>query len=128
MSRVVSTPDAPRPSGSYSQGLLVGNVLFTAGMGPHDPVTGKVRGKTIHEQTEYTLASLEAVVIAAGMSKADVVKVTAHLARLDQDFAGYDEVYRRFFQPPFPTRTTVGSVLPGILLEVDLIAVRGNDE
>lgn len=127
MSTVVSTPDAPHPSGSYSQGLLAGNLLFTAGMGPHDPTTGEVRGTSIEEQTRHTLSNLDAVLTAAGMQRSDVVKVTAHLARLEEDFASYDEVYRQFFEPPYPTRTTVGSVLSGILLEVDLIAVRRDE-
>lgn len=126
MSKIVSTPNAPRPSGSYSQGLIAGNLLFTAGMGPHDPATGEVRGNTIEEQTAYTLASLEAVLSAAGVSRSDVVKVTVHLARLGDDFARFDEAYRRFFQPPYPARTTVGSTLAGILLEVDFIAVTGS--
>lgn len=54
----------------------------------------------------------------------DVVKATVHLQHLDRDFAAYNEVYANRFQPPYPVRTTVGSTLAGILVEVDVVAVR----
>jgi 2-iminobutanoate/2-iminopropanoate deaminase len=123
----VVTHEAPRPSGAYSQGVIAGGFLFTAGMGPHRPDGHAVVGETIEEQTRQTLANLDAVLRAAGMNRDDVVKVTAHLQELDRDFDGYDAVYQEFFRPPFPARITVGSALSGILLEVDFIAVRSAD-
>jgi enamine deaminase RidA (YjgF/YER057c/UK114 family) len=93
-------------------------------MGPHDPRTGAVVGKTIEEQARQTLSNLESVLTAAGLQRSDVVKVTAHLQDLDRDFQGYDATYRAFFGRPFPARTTVGSQLAGILLEIDFIALR----
>jgi len=56
-----------------------------------------------------------------GAKFADVVKVTAHLQDVNRDFAAYDAVYREFFSAPFPVRTTVGSDLINILVEIDLV-------
>lgn len=120
----IRTAGAPRPSGTYSQGVEAGQFIFTAGMGPHDPVAGAPVGTTIEEQTARTLDNLRAVLEEAGSSLNDVVKVTAHLQKVNRDFAGYDSVYRLYFQPPYPVRTTVGSDLLGILVEVDVVALR----
>lgn len=123
--RVIRTDAAPAPGGSYSQGRAVGGLLFTAGMGPHDPGTGQVVGTGIEEQTARVMESLTAVLAAAGASWSDVVKVTVHLQDLDRDFPGYDATYRRYVQDPFPVRTTVGSTLAGILVEIDVVAAVG---
>jgi 2-iminobutanoate/2-iminopropanoate deaminase len=127
MTTEITTPEAPRPGGAYSQAIAVGPYLFTAGMGPHDPRTGEIVGSTIEEQTRQTLKNLEAVVLAAGMSLDNVVKVTAHLRDFKRDFPGYDITYRDFFKHPFPVRTTVGSDIGNILLEVDIVAFRSED-
>jgi enamine deaminase RidA (YjgF/YER057c/UK114 family) len=81
-----------------------------------------VRGTTIEEQTEVTLTNLRFVLSAAGLTLADVVRVGAHLQDLERDFAGFEHVYKRYFKPPYPARTTVGSRLPGILVEIDVVA------
>jgi len=124
MTQEIVTAAAPPPSGSYSQGIQAGPFIFTAGMGPHDPETGVVVGQTIAEQTRQTLKNLDGVLAAAGLHRDHVVKVTAHLQNLERDFEGYDIAYSDFFCRPFPARTTVGSQLAGILLEVDFIALR----
>jgi enamine deaminase RidA (YjgF/YER057c/UK114 family) len=97
--------------------------VFTAGVGPHDPASGEIVGSTIEEQTQQALLNLEAVLSARELGRDDVVKVTVHLEELDRDFAGFDAAYRKFFRDPFPVRTTVGSRLDGILLEIDCIAM-----
>ena len=87
-----------------------------------DPVSGRIPAG-IRAQTRQVIGNLAAVLEAAGMTLNDVVKVTAHLA----DLAMFDEfnlVYAKCFQPPYPARTTVGSQLRGILVEVDAIAVQ----
>ena len=121
--RVVSTSHAPTPSFGYSQAVIAGPVLFTAGTGPHDPESGEVIGKDIQEQTRVTMRNLEQVLMAAGLTFDDVVKATVHLADLKRDFPGFDAVYREFLSPPFPSRTTVGSTLWDILVEIDVVAV-----
>lgn len=119
----IQTNRAPAPGGSYSQGIAAGPWVFTAGMGPHDPDSKEIVGSTIEEQTQQALLNLEAILSARELSRDDIVKVTAHLEDLDHDFAGFDAAYRRFFREPFPVRTTVGSRLDGILVEIDCIAV-----
>jgi 2-iminobutanoate/2-iminopropanoate deaminase len=69
------------------------------------------------------LRNLEAILRGAGCSLADVVKVPAHLAALT-DFDAFNQVYRQYFHEPLPARTTVGSQLNHILVEVDVIAYR----
>jgi 2-iminobutanoate/2-iminopropanoate deaminase len=120
--RQVLTQAAPAPSGGYSQGMVVAGLVFVSGQGPFDPSTGAVRGTTIEEQTEQTLTNLEAVLGAAGARLADVVKVGVHLADIGL-FTRFNDTYASRFADPKPARTTVGSQLDGILVEIDAIAV-----
>jgi 2-iminobutanoate/2-iminopropanoate deaminase len=118
----IRTGDAPAPAGSYSQGLVAGDFLYTAGMGPTDPRTGEVVGDDVATQTRQVLENLRAILAARGLTFDNVVKATVHLQELRRDFAAYDAVYRSYFTPPFPVRTTVGSDLMNILVEIDLVA------
>lgn len=122
MLREISTAQAPVPVGPYSQAIVAGGFLFTAGQGPIDPRTGAVVGSTIEDQTQQTITNLERILAAAGAGLADVARVTVHLADLS-DFARFNEIYGARFRPPRPARTTVGSALMGILVEIDVIAV-----
>jgi enamine deaminase RidA (YjgF/YER057c/UK114 family) len=97
--------------------------VFTSGTGPHDVVTRQVVGTTVREQTQQVLRNIEAILEAAGSSLRDVVKLTAHLADLRSDWAEFDAVCRETFAGALPTRTTVGSQLGGLLVEIDVIAV-----
>lgn len=112
---------APAPGGSYSHGVVANGFLYTCGMGPADPATGKTVDGGVAEQTRQTLKNLQAILAERGAVFADVVKVTAHLQDVNRDFAAYDVVYREFFTAPFPVRTTVGSDLINILVEIDLV-------
>jgi 2-iminobutanoate/2-iminopropanoate deaminase len=123
--QAIQTEKAPPPGGSYSQGLRAGDFLFTAGTGPWHPVTRQVVGATIEEQTIRTLENLRAVLEAGGASLSDVVKTTVYLSDLGQ-FATFNQVYTRYFPDPKPVRTTVGSQLSGILVEIDAVAYLGN--
>ena len=117
-----TSPDSGPP---FSPGLVVGTTVYVAGQGPIDPRTRKIAGTTIEEQTRLTLENVKRVLDAAGCAMDDCVKVTAHLARID-DFDRYNDVYRTFFNKPFPVRTTVQSVLwGGMLVEIDAVAVKG---
>lgn len=123
----IRTDSAPTPKGTYSQALRVGDFVYTSGFGPHDPGTGEVVGSDIGEQTEQTLHNVDAALRAAGASLAAAVKMTVHLSDL-KDFAGFDAVYRSKLSEPYPVRTTVGSRLAGILVEIDAVAVVGEDD
>ena len=119
--RQVTTSAAPAPGGPYSQAISVAGLVFVAGQRPQDPVTGQI-ADGVPAQTRQVLQNVATVLHAAGCTLADVVKATVHLA----DLAYFDEfnaVYREFFAEPYPARTTVGSSLRGILVEVDVIAV-----
>lgn len=118
----ISTPDAPQPAGNYSQGIRLGNLVWTAGFGPQHPVTGEIPA-SVAEQTRQVLRNVEATLVAAGLDLGDVLKTTVHLADL-ADFAEFDEAYGEFFPYPKPARTTVGSQLAGIKVEIDVIAGR----
>jgi 2-iminobutanoate/2-iminopropanoate deaminase len=121
--QITTTTGAP-PAGAYSQGLRAGDFIFVSGQGPLDPATGKVVGETIEEQTARTIENIQAILAAGGASLADVVKVSAHLTDLAH-FDAYNRVYASYFPDPKPARTTVGSQLMGILVEIDAIAYVG---
>lgn len=123
----IQTAGAPTPGGAYSQGIAVGDLLFTAGMGPIDPITGAIVGNDVAAQTHQTLGNLGAVLAAHGLGFADVVKATVHLQEVARDFKAYDEVYRTYLVEPYPVRTTVGSDLNGILVEIDFVACKTHD-
>jgi 2-iminobutanoate/2-iminopropanoate deaminase len=120
----LKTTSGAAPIGAYSQGLKVGDFVFVSGQGPLDPQTGQVVGSTIEEQTARVLENIKAILAAGGATMADVVKVTAHLSDLAL-FERYNNVYATYFPDPKPTRTTVGSALLGILVEIDAIAYVG---
>jgi reactive intermediate/imine deaminase len=120
--RAIQTDDAATPGGAYSQGIVANGFLYTSGMGPIEVVTGAVVGTGIEEQTEKTLANLAAVLAAEGLDFSNVVRATVHLQDLQRDFERFNETYEKHFPKPYPVRTTVGSQLDGILVEIDLIA------
>ena len=122
----ITTTTGASPMGAYSQGLRAGEFIFVSGQGPLDPATGKIVGETIEEQTARTLENIKAILEAGGATMADVVKVTAHLTDLS-NFAAYNRVYATYFPDPKPVRTTVGSQLLGMLVEIDAIAYIGKE-
>jgi 2-iminobutanoate/2-iminopropanoate deaminase len=117
----IRTTRAPRPAGHYSQGIVANGFLYTAGFGPQNPETGAI-AETVGEQTAQVLRNIQAVLAERNLTMADVVKTTAHLQHLKRDFAEYDAAYGEFFTDPFPVRTTVGSDLFDILVEIDVVA------
>lgn len=120
----VHTTKAPQPAGPYSQAIVSGDLLFTAGFGPQDPATGEIPG-TVGEQTRQVLRNLRSVLAERGATLDDALKTTVHLADL-ADFEEFNAAYREFFSEPFPVRTTVGSQLANILVEIDLVARIGD--
>jgi 2-iminobutanoate/2-iminopropanoate deaminase len=126
---IVSSPAAPRAIGPYSQAVLVerggGRTLYCSGQIPLDPATGELVPGDIVPQTERVLANVEAVLAAAGMSCADVVKTTVYLTDLG-DFARMNEVYARRFPSAPPARSTVQvAALPrGARVEIEVVAVQ----
>lgn len=122
MDHFVVTDNVPRPAGPYSHGVVAQGLLFTAGMGPHRP-DGTLAGDTVADQTTQVLRNLEAILAARQRTLADVVKVTVHLADVERDFAEFNAAYHEVMPAPYPVRTTVGSTLLGILVEIDVVAL-----
>ena len=119
--QAITIPNAPKPAGPYSHGVVANGFLYTAGFGPQDPATGEVVPGGVGEQTAQVLRNIQAVLSEVGASMDDVVKTTAHLQHLKRDFAEYNEAYATFFTEPYPVRTTVGSELYDILVEIDVV-------
>ena len=115
------TTRAPQPAGPYSQGIEANGFLFTAGFGPQDPANGNAVADTVADQTRQVLRNVRAVLSERQLTLDDCVKTTVHLADL-ADFAEFNTAYEEFFTPPYPVRTTVGSQLANILVEIDVVA------
>ena len=122
-SRIISTENAPRAIGPYSQAVASGGYLFLSGQVPLDPATGQLVRGTVEEEVERVLENLKAVLQAAGAGLQDVVRTTVFLADL-KDFDPMNRVYARYFSANPPARSTVQvAALPrGARVEIDAIA------
>lgn len=125
MKKEIKTDKAPKAIGPYSQAIATNGLIFASGQIAIDPSTGKLSTGTIEEQTELVLKNLKAVLEAAGSSLDNVVKCTVFLQDMD-DFTRMNEVYGRFFRPPYPARAAVQVArLPkDVKIEIEAIAVR----
>lgn len=114
---------APTPAGPYTPALIANGFLFISGQVPKRPDTNQVVEGDITVQTHQVMQNLQGILAAGGCTFADVVKATVHLTDL-KDFAAFNKVYAEYVTEPYPTRTTVQSILnPGYKVEIDLIAV-----
>jgi 2-iminobutanoate/2-iminopropanoate deaminase len=123
--RSITTDQAPRAIGPYSQAIATESLVFTAGQIALDPSSGEVVGKSTADQTDRVLRNLAAVLTAAGSGLEQVVKTTVYLADM-ADFPAMNEVYARHFGSHKPARSTVQAAgLPkGVRVEIDVIATR----
>jgi len=122
----VETKNAPAAIGPYSQAQIVGNLVFTAGQIPLDPVTMELTTGGIAEQTERVMMNLRGILEAAGASLSSVVKTTVFLRDMN-DFTAMNEVYGRHFGDHRPARSTVQAArLPrDVAVEIEAIAAVG---
>lgn len=122
MSNKVYTKNAPEAIGPYSQAMVTGNLVFTSGQIPLNPLNGQIVGENITEQTEQVCKNLQAVLTAAGSGLDKAVKTTCFLSNMD-DFAAFNEVYAKYFTSK-PARSCVAvKTLPkNVLVEVEVIA------
>ena len=121
----VATDKAPKAIGPYSQAIVTGGVVYTAGQVALDPQSGELVGANVAQETEQVLKNLTAVLLAAGSSLGQVVKTTVYLADM-ADFAAMNEVYAKHFGGHRPARSTVQAAgLPkAARVEIDAIAIR----
>jgi 2-iminobutanoate/2-iminopropanoate deaminase len=119
----VTSPDAPKPIGPYSQGVISGGLLFASGQIAIDPATGQLIEGDVAAQTERVIKNLLAVLKEAKMGPENVVKTTVFLASM-ADFAKMNEVYERFLGKEPPARSTIqaGGLPKGAKVEIDMIA------
>ncbi len=124
--QTVQTPLAPAAIGPYSQGIVAGGLLFTAGQIAIDPATGQVVPGDVVPQTERVLANIQAILDACGVDWSRVVKTTVFLADM-ADFPRMNDVYARVLGDARPARSTVQVAgLPrGVAVEIEAVAQVG---
>ena len=124
MKKVIATTAAPGAIGPYSQAIDTGSFLYASGQIPLDPATGAIP-EGITAQTRQPLATVCAILDAAGLSVDNVVKTTVFLSDM-ANFGAMNEVYATVFTEPYPARSAVAvRELPkGVLVEIEVIAVR----
>jgi 2-iminobutanoate/2-iminopropanoate deaminase len=106
---IVFTDKAAKPPALYSQAVKAAGLVFVSGTAPVDPLTGAFKGTTVQEQTRQCLTNIAAILEAAGSSLDKIVSVTIVLADED-DFAGMNEEYLKWFPVDPPARQ--GAKLP----------------
>lgn len=126
MSRtVVSAPDAPKAIGPYSHAIAAAGLVFCSGQTPIDPTTGELIDGDIAQQTRRVLENLQAVLQAADLSLANIVKTTVFLMDMS-DFSAMNAVYAEFFPDAPPARSTVqvAGLPKGARVEIEAIALK----
>lgn len=120
----VAQGERPMGPAPISPAVRRGPFLYVSGQVGIDPATGKVVAPDIAGQTRQTLANLKALVEAAGMTLADVIKTNVFITDV-ANFAAMNAVYKGFFGEPYPARSTVGIALaaPELLVEIEAVAI-----
>ena len=122
--KAITTPRA-KTIGPYSAAVESGELVFVSGQIPLDPALGQLVEGDIAAQTKQSLENLQAILAAADLTFAHVVKTTIFLTSMG-DFATVNEVYRSYMTEPYPARSTIAvAALPmGARVEIEMIAAR----
>jgi 2-iminobutanoate/2-iminopropanoate deaminase len=122
---IVETKNAPAAIGPYSQAVWAGDLLFCSGQIAIDPATGEIVPGDAADQARQALLNVKALLEAAGLDLANVVKATVFFKDMN-DFQSVNAVYASFFHPPYPARSGVEvSRLPrDVLVEIEVVARR----
>ena len=121
--QIISTEKAPGAIGPYSQGYIVGDLVYTSGQIPVDPATGAIP-QGIAAQADQSCRNVGAILEAAGVSFQQVFKTTCFLADMG-DFAAFNEVYARYFvSKPARSCVAVKELPKGVLCEIEAIAAK----
>jgi 2-iminobutanoate/2-iminopropanoate deaminase len=120
--KIIQTEKAPAAIGPYSQGIRVGNFLYTSGQIPINPSTGEMPAD-IEAQTRQSLENVKAILEAEGFIMGNVIKTTVFLSDMN-NFAKMNEVYKSYFGENYPARSAVQAArLPkDALVEIEAIA------
>lgn len=120
----ISTENAPKAIGPYSQGILSGNLVFTSGQIPINPKSGEIEETEIKGQAKQVLENLKAVLSAAGTSMENAIKTTCYLKNME-DFAAFNEIYAEYFtNNPARSCIAVKELPKGSLVEIEVIAIK----
>ncbi|HCA71247.1 MAG TPA: reactive intermediate/imine deaminase [Ruminococcaceae bacterium] len=125
MNEVISAKNAPSAVGPYSHAIKAGNTLYLSGQLGLDPISGELP-VGVEAQARQSLKNIGAVLAAADMSYADVVKTTVFLADI-QDFAAINAIYGEYFKTACPARSCmqVAALPKNALFEMEAVAVKG---
>lgn len=125
MKEIISTENAPKAVGAYSQGVSFSGLVFTSGQLPINPATGELNTGDIASQAEQAMKNVKAVIEKAGLTMDDILKVTILLADI-ADFAAVNQVYESFFTGNYPARScfAVKDIPKGAGIEIEAIAGR----
>jgi reactive intermediate/imine deaminase len=124
--QIISSPDAPKAIGPYSQAVRAGDTVYCSGQIPLDPATGELVAGDFETQARRVFDNLQAVARAAGASLDEAVRVTIYLTDLGK-FPLANAVMAEYFSEPYPARVTIGvaSLPKGAEVEVDCVLVTG---
>jgi 2-iminobutanoate/2-iminopropanoate deaminase len=122
----ISTPNAPKPAGHYSQATVYNGLVFVAGQLSIDPATGAHKTGSIEEQTELALSNVLAVLQAAGSDWSRVLKMTVYVADINL-WEAVNKVYGSMLGEHRPARAVIptGALHHGFLIEIDAVAATG---
>ena len=120
--QIISTDNAPKAIGPYSQAIVVDGTVYTSGQIAINPATNTVEAKTIEEQTHQVCKNLTAVLEASGSGMDKVVKTVCFLADMG-DFATFNVIYAQYFvSRPARSCVAVKTLPKNVLVEIDCIA------
>ena len=122
--KAIATQNAPAAIGPYSQAIKAGDTVYVSGQLGIDPSTGNFAEGGTEAQARQSLTNISNILKEAGLSMKNVVKVTVLLADIN-DFAAVNEIYKDFFEAPFPARSAfaVAALAKGGKIEIEAIAV-----
>ena len=124
MLKVTKTEKAPAAIGPYSQAISFGDLLFSSGQIPLDPLTGEVVGTNIEDQSMQVMKNISAILEANSIDFNNVIKTTCFIANMG-DFAKFNEVYAKYFiSNPARSCVAVKELPKGVLCEVEVIACK----
>lgn len=128
MKQAITSPNAPKPVGPYSQAIQTDNTLYISGQLAIDPKTNTLVTGDIKAQTKQVIENIQAILFGAGYTLNDVVQTTVYLSSMSL-FSAFNEEYSRYFQEPYPARATVVCELKaGALVEISAVAYKKNTQ